>query len=213
MAHRQVFSAMGFLAAAAAEIAVCPGESDRYGDFKCNHDPTHRVCATLLDSSGKPLAWGSNGTFWEITGQSAFQWDDRIRANHGDSWCICMWATARLIETVGCENIHLNCAATDVAYVENSYQDSGVSLAAAKSCLERKCPKQSLPQELDDASLAAAVPGSTPQHSMANWMPSSFLPLKLGGVLVALIAGVAMYVRSPGRQDTQLREVELERAL
>ena len=97
---------------------------------------------------------------------------------------------------------------------------------------------------------------------MANWMPSSFLPLKLGGVLVALIAGVAMflgffvpegfrgrglsislvkgmslfrvlglgwfglyckpstqklvsprYVRSPGRQDTQLREVELERAL
>ncbi|CAE7845945.1 unnamed protein product [Symbiodinium microadriaticum] len=124
-----------------------------------------------------------------------------------------MWATARLIETVGCENIHLNCAATDVAYVKSSYQDSGVSLASAKSCLERKCPKQSLPQPLDDASLPASVPGSMPQRSMAKWMPSSFLPLKLGGVLVALIAGVAMYVRSPGRQDTQLREVELERAL
>jgi|688.fasta_scaffold362814_1 hypothetical protein len=26
-------------------IEVCPGESDRYGDFKCNHDNTHRVCA------------------------------------------------------------------------------------------------------------------------------------------------------------------------
>ena len=33
-----------------------------------------------------------------------------------------------------------------------------------------------------------------PQRSMAKWMPSSFLPLKLGGVLVALIAGVAMFL-------------------
>lgn len=30
-------------------IQECPGESDRYGDFKCNHDNTHRVCAQLLD--------------------------------------------------------------------------------------------------------------------------------------------------------------------
>ena len=27
------------------------------------------------------------GNFWQITGQEAFQWDDEIRANHGDSWC------------------------------------------------------------------------------------------------------------------------------
>ena len=33
------------------EIAVCPGEGPRYGDFKCNHDRTHRVCAQLLDST------------------------------------------------------------------------------------------------------------------------------------------------------------------
>ena len=31
-------------------VSVCPGEGDRYGDFKCNHDKTHRVCAQLLDS-------------------------------------------------------------------------------------------------------------------------------------------------------------------
>ena len=31
-----------------------------------------------------------------------------------------MWATARLIATVGCENVHLRCDATDVAYVEKS---------------------------------------------------------------------------------------------
>ena len=31
-----------------------------------------------------------------------------------------MWATARLIATVGCENVHLRCDATDLAYVEKS---------------------------------------------------------------------------------------------
>ena len=40
-----------------------------------------------------------------------------------------MWATARLIATVGCENVHLRCDATDVAYVEKSSLDSrGVSM-------------------------------------------------------------------------------------
>ena len=35
------------------DIAVCPGEGLRYGDRKCNHDPTHRVCAQLLDAQSK----------------------------------------------------------------------------------------------------------------------------------------------------------------
>merc|ERR1719230_1341692 len=114
----------------AGDVAVCPGEGDRYGDHKCNHDPTHRVCAQLLDGSGQPLSWGK-GDFWEITGQKPFQWDDEIRANGGDSWCICMWATARLIDSAGCDAVHLNCAATDVAYVLDSYNDGGVDLAPA----------------------------------------------------------------------------------
>ena len=41
------------------EISVCPGEGDRYGNFSCNNDYTHRVCAKLLDPSGQPLNWGS----------------------------------------------------------------------------------------------------------------------------------------------------------
>ena len=31
------------------DVEVCPGEGPRYGDFKCNHDGTHRVCAQLVD--------------------------------------------------------------------------------------------------------------------------------------------------------------------
>jgi len=127
--------------ATADGVTMCPGESARYGDHKCNHDQTHRVCAKLLDDSSpaQPLDWGTSGTFWEITGQSAFQWDDQIRANNGDSWCICMWATARLINKVGCANVHLHCDSTDVDYVMAQYTDGGHNLDSAKECLAQKC--------------------------------------------------------------------------
>ena len=125
-------------------VEVCPGEGPRYGDYKCNHDGTHRVCAQLMDNTtNQVLQWGA-GDFWEITGQKAFQWSDRITSgpNAGDSWCICMWATASLIQKVGCDNVHLRCASTDVDYVLNKYHDGGVELSAAHDCLERKCPEQ-----------------------------------------------------------------------
>jgi len=128
--------------ALAGDVAVCPGESNRYGDHKCNHDGTHRVCARLLDSDGKPASWGPKGDFWKITGQKAWQWDDQIRANNGDSWCICMWATARLINAAGCDNVHLHCDATDLPFVYKSYRDSDVDLTPAKECLQKKCPEQ-----------------------------------------------------------------------
>merc|ERR1719384_2642580 len=146
------------------DLSVCPGEGDRYGDHKCNHDPTHRVCATLLDSSGQPLSWGK-GNFWEITHQTAWQWDADIRANHGDSWCICMWATASLIEAAGCENVHIHCDSTDVSYVLAQYQDGGTDLSPAHACLQEKCPIAAgfASQQKVEATLPADV------LSPANW--------------------------------------------
>merc|ERR1719162_1907286 len=138
--------------AAAGDVAVCPGEGDRYGDHKCNHDETHRVCAQLLDGSGQPLNWGK-GDFWEITKQKAFQWDDDIRANGGDSWCICMWATAELIEAVGCDNVHLHCGSTDISYVLGKYTDFGTDLTPARECLQRKCGSTSLTQVSSEPAL------------------------------------------------------------
>ena len=46
--------------------------------------------------------WGDRD-FWAITGQKKWQWDDKIvgEPNPGDSWCICMWAFANMIEEVG----------------------------------------------------------------------------------------------------------------
>jgi hypothetical protein len=88
---------------------------------QCNHDFTHRVCAKLVDTDSgqcKPLLWGSKD-FWDLTGQKQFEWSDRICAapNPGDSWCICMWAFARTIEQVGCENVYLHCDSTDVHHL------------------------------------------------------------------------------------------------
>lgn len=53
-----------------SSVEVCPGEGPRYGDYKCNHDGTHRVCAQLVDNTtNKPLSWGNGQDFWDLTGQ------------------------------------------------------------------------------------------------------------------------------------------------
>lgn len=173
----------------ATEVVACPGESDRYGDHKCNHDETHRVCATLLDGSGKPAAWGSDGkNFWEITGQEAFMWDQEIRDNKGDSWCICMWATAHLISSVGCDNVHLNCAATDVSHVMDSYEDGGVDLKPAKDCLAKKCPALATQTLID-----ATVP-QIESHSNAGVAPFSRATALAGAAVLAVAAVAVMRV-------------------
>ena len=54
-----------------------------------------------------------------------------------------MWATARMISQVGCANVHINCAATDVDFVLSSWYDGGWNLSESKECLRRKCVRQS----------------------------------------------------------------------
>jgi hypothetical protein len=54
-----------------------------------------------------------------------------------------MWATASLIHQVGCANVHIDCGATDVHFVENAYKtkgtDGGVDLTPAHKCIQQKC--------------------------------------------------------------------------
>jgi len=127
-------------------ISVCPGEGSRYGDHKCIHDRTHRVCAKLVDNKDtcQEVTWPRVGSFWDITGQQRWNWKQRIceGRNPGDSWCICMWASANLVAEVGCDNVDINCGATDVDYVLRSRYDGGWNLNNFKSCLRQKCVKQ-----------------------------------------------------------------------
>ena len=55
-----------------------------------------------------------------------------------------MWATAEMIDVVGCDNVHLHCSATDVSYVLEQYHDGGYQLDEAHKCLEQKCKKDQL---------------------------------------------------------------------
>lgn len=133
----------------AEEIAICRGEGPRYGDFKCNHDFTHRVCMKLTDTSEntcKKRIFYEGLDFWDITGQKAFEWSDKVcyGENPGEGWCICMWATAKMIQTVGCDNVEIDCAATSVTHVMSNYIDGGYDLKEAQECLEKKCPTKSV---------------------------------------------------------------------
>lgn len=142
--HRESLGEAG----AAGRVSACPGEGDRYGDYKCNHDSTHRVCAKLKDDDGSKELWG-NQDFWELTGQT--DWSSQVgsdSSNPGGHWCICMWATADLIKKVQCENVHFDCHASDIAYMHQQYDDAGTDLSEAKECVEKKCNYGSLVQEL-----------------------------------------------------------------
>ena len=78
------------------------------GIFKETSKPAPMLYFTLpklVDDSNtcNELSWNENGaSFWDITGQQQWNWKDRIcgTPNPGDSWCICMWATANLIKEV-----------------------------------------------------------------------------------------------------------------
>ena len=50
-----------------------------------------------------------------------------------------MWATARLIEKVGCENVHIRCDSTDVKFVLSQFKDGGVELKPAHDCIRKMC--------------------------------------------------------------------------
>jgi len=135
------------------EIVPCPGD-DR-GDYKCNHDATHRVCAKLVDNQKgqcKRLKWGTKN-FWELTDQVKYDWSKLICSDKdrygntkpsGEHWCICMWATEKLINKVECDNVHFQCDATDVNYILSKYHDTDVhgdqvEITNAKCCMLKKC--------------------------------------------------------------------------
>ena len=66
------------------------------------------MCAKLVDNIDgkcKKLKWGSKN-FWQLTDQIQYDWSELICSDKtrdgntklsGEHWCICMWATEKLI--------------------------------------------------------------------------------------------------------------------
>ena len=148
-------AAAATVAVAAAQTAPNPVqptqticEGDTRGDRRCNHDPTHRVCARIGDP---------DTSFWEFTGQTSWcgtigyyggTYGSDVRCPpEAPTWCICKWATASWIQGETCnDEINIDCDATDVcATVQGlffSYNDYDVNLHPARLCAQQKCPTQ-----------------------------------------------------------------------
>lgn len=101
-------------------VAVCPGYD---GPNATCDSGLHRICAQILQSSSPgsaPVRWGRED-FWMMTGQVAKaeenQWDDLMRSNDGDSWCVDLYLFETMAMAQGCENVHVRCDATDLAFI------------------------------------------------------------------------------------------------
>jgi phytoene synthase len=117
-------------------LDFCPGDQNS----KCNYDNDHRICAQLLDKEGKPLNWATQGNIQQLVPNL----DSQISSGMGDaSKCINISTTAKIIKQVGCENMQINCDATDLKMVTArnwwAYLWRGHSLAPAVNCLQKIC--------------------------------------------------------------------------
>lgn len=120
-------------------LAVCPGDIN-HGQRCNNEDSNQRVCAQVLDDDGKPKMWGENKDFWDITNKDMKNhFIDKIRENKGDSMCIGMGMTAKLIQEAGCKDVHIRCEASDLSYMMTRYSDAGMDLTSLKQCLQDQC--------------------------------------------------------------------------
>ena len=98
------------------------------------------------------INWFRRYKFFTFTGQS--NWCNTIgyykNSPFGDQprcpadkpgWCICKWALARWIERQTCnDSIKIDCKATDICDLQQSYHDYGVDLKEAHECIKEKCP-------------------------------------------------------------------------
>merc|ERR1719379_2906488 len=92
--------------------------------MKCTDSFPLLVCVQVLDGDGSPLQWEPHGNFWQITYPHGFRKPnlveyitEQIRRVAGNSYCVTLWQTARLIDTVGCDNVHVWCDATETEWV------------------------------------------------------------------------------------------------
>jgi len=178
-----------------AALDICPGESDRYYDFKCQHGSTHRICAQLVsdEKTCSPLPWGDNDDlndnalklkdFWQLTSPasstssasvandlSSLQRKQMCNSpNSGVHQCIDLWTFSRIIDTVGCDvavGKHVKCESTDVDFVIARWRDGGKRMEKAIECLEEYCSKKK--QKVEKKKSNATKTDSTSEPNISN---------------------------------------------
>jgi len=176
---RSVSAAAGVLATlaalqrcAAADLPVCPGEGrfERKCQFSDEHGWEFRVCQRLLGAGGAPRIIADGKDWWQLCfhTDNPTRWDGEILQNGGLSWCTCATCTSEIIAHVGCENIEINCDATDVDFVFQQRRPEWVPLM---DCLKYKCPARALPLvQASGADLpAAGAAGAARRAAVLGW--------------------------------------------
>lgn len=108
----------------------CKGETRSNG--YCNFDSTHRVCAKI----------NGRDDFFKATNQESWCGvKDRCPNSSHPNWCICKWAFADWVDKVGCENVEIDCLASDIEHVLKSTTDANRNLTNAHECILKKCSR------------------------------------------------------------------------
>jgi len=126
-------------------LGECPGFVDEWGGKKCFRSDmffNERICAKVFENNAprsRHLRWGrKGGDYWSAIGEGIWPKDAEIRKQHGDSTCVDMFLIADLIESQGCQSVHIRCEATDMAMVVRQYNNN--DYFQAKRCLHKLCP-------------------------------------------------------------------------
>ena len=153
--NRSRMAALMAMFSLASGIEVCPGEGARYGDFKCNHDGTHRVRPAVDQSTSAPPR-GARAALLAAHQPEGVAVEPHDHDPPTPVTVVHLHVgAASLIEQVGCDNVHLRCEATDVQYVLSSYHDGGHKLDAAHECLRKKCELLPVEHVLSPTSVSA----------------------------------------------------------
>jgi len=106
---------------------------------KCDFDSTRKICIQLLDDSYEALAWndGSPTNTWDLKNAEGKLFGHEFRSTGGRSWCTDMISVAKIIASVGCENMEIRCDKSNVHWAMAFY-----GLQPAKNCIKKRCPEE-----------------------------------------------------------------------
>jgi len=138
------------------ELKPCLGDT-RYKKNICQH-MGFRFCMRLVNDDGSPYIFGDrdgeNSTerdedvnedgldWWEWSTQPQHKdsWLAGIVKTGGHRWCTCALCTSEAVDRFGCENLDIQCDATDVAFLRYRVEhDHHNVLKSGWECLKQKC--------------------------------------------------------------------------
>ena len=93
---------------------------------------SHHVCLDI----------NTNPNFCTSTGQDNWcsqksQCHDSEKMCDKKDWCVCQWAFSSAVDKIGCDNLKVNCDATNIN-VYNDFRDNP-NYKSALDCLRKKC--------------------------------------------------------------------------